>query len=174
MDKLKSIVLNNFDAKGNVIKHNWEQFKEIETCTLNQFEINDEIIKKLNEMKTLKMLIFNHCVFQNEKKLEGNIENLIITYSPKIKFENIKSPEKIKNLMLTKIENIDINELKIFKNLEEISIFECGIKNFTAIDNFKYLKELKLDGSQIDNKEKLQELQNRINFQYNETYNVGF
>lgn len=174
MQGLKNKVLNKFDAKGEIIEHDFEQLKELETCTLNQFEVNDEIIKKLNEIKTLKMLIFNHCVFKNEEKLEGDIENLIITYSKKIKFENIKNPKKIKYLMLNKIESIDINELKIFENLEEISIFECEIKNFSEINNFKNLKELKLDGSQIDNKEKLQELQNRINIQYNETYHVGF
>lgn len=174
MDKLDSIVLNNFDAKGRTIQHDFNKFKEVEYCTLNRFEINDEIINKLNEMKKLKMLIFNHCIFTNEKKLEVAIEKLILTYSKQVKFENIKSPDKIKQLMITKLENIDIKELKIFSNLEELSIFECEIKNFSEIENFKKLRELKLDGSQIDDKEKLQSLEGKIKLQYNETYHVGF
>ena len=174
MDKLKRIVLNNFDAKGNVIQHDFDKFKEVDTCTLNRFEINDEIVKKLNEMNQLKTIIFSHCVFKNEKKLESDIENLIITYGKNVKFANIKNPDKIKQLMITKIENIDINELKIFENLEELSIFECEIRNFSEIKSFEHLKILKLDGSQIDDNEVLTEIQDRINIQYNETYHVGY
>lgn len=174
MDKLKNIVLNNFDTQDKVIKHNFDKFKEVETCTLNEFEINDEIIDKLNEMKNLKMLILNHCVFKNQKKLENNTENLIITYGKNVKFENIKNAEKIKQLKITKLGNIDINELKVFENLEELSIYECEIKNFEKIKSFPKLRTLKLDGSQIDDKEILKEMKNRINIQYKKTYHIGF
>jgi len=174
MDKLKSIVLNNFDSKGNVIQHDFEQLKNVESCTLNRFEINDEIINKLNQMKKLKTIIFSHCIFQCERELENNIENLMIIYCKNLKVESIKNRNLIKRLMITKIENIDINELKIFENLRELSIYECEIKNFSEIKNFKSLELLKLDGSKIDNEKVLWEIQDIINIQYNKTYHVGF
>jgi len=174
MDKLKSIVLNNFDAKGNVIKHDFEQLKEIETCTLNRFEINDEIINNLNKMNNLKTIIFSHCIFQCESGLQNSIENFMIIYCKDVKLEYIKNSNLVKTLMITKNENIDINELKIFKNIEEMSLFECEIKNFSEIKSFGYLKTLKLDGSKIDNESILAEIQDRINVMYNKTYHVGF
>lgn len=174
MDKLKSIVLNNFDSKGNVIQHDFEQLKNAESCTLNRFDINDEIINKLNQMCNLKTLIFSHCVFESERKLENNIENLMIIYCKNLKVESIKNRNLLKQLMFTKFENIDINDLKAFENLEELSIFECEIKNFSEIKSFKNLKILKLDGSKIDNEDILYEIQNRIDIQYKEIYHVGF
>ena len=173
MYKCSNIVLNNFDARERVIEHDWNKFKEMETCTLNRFEIDDEIINKLNEMKKLKMLIINHCIFKNTKPIENLIESLIVTYSKNLDFKIIKNTYKINQLVLTRLGNIDIRELKIFSNLKELSIFECDIKNFLEIENLKTLKELKLNGSQIDNKDKLEELKKSIKLQYNTIYHVG-
>lgn len=173
MDKLKTIVLNNFDAKGNIIQHDFEQFKDVETCTLNRFEVNDEIINSLNKMRNLKTIIFGHCVFTNEIKLENNLEKLMIIYCKNVKYSDILNTYQVKDLMLTKIGEVDIEEINKFESLEELSIFECEIKNLFAIENFKSLKTLKLDGSKIDNKEKLQDLQKTLNIQYKETYHVG-
>lgn len=173
MDKLKSIVLNQFDAKENVIKYDFEQFKEIETCTLNRFEVNDEIINNLNKMKNLKTIIFSHCVFKCESKLKCDIENLMIIYGKNIKLEYIKNLKMIKTLMITNNKKIDIDELKVFENIEEISLFECEIQNFLEIKNFKNLKILNLDGSKIDNENVLDEIQDKIKIKYNKTYRVG-
>lgn len=174
MDERNSIVLNNFDAKGRTIQHDFQKFKEVESCTLNRFQINDEIINKLNQMNHLKTMIFSHCVFNNEKKLENDVENLMMIYCKNVKFDTFFNSHKIKRIMFTKLENIDIKELKIFQNLEELSIFDCEIKNFSEIKSLKKLKKIKLDGSQIDNKETLSEIQDNINIEYNETYHVGF
>lgn len=173
MYKCNNIVLNNFDAKERVIKYDWDKFKEMEACTLNRFQIDDKIINKLNEMKKLKMLIINHCIFKNTKPIESPIESLILTYSKNFDFKIIKNTHKINRLLLTRLGNIDIRELKIFSNLKELLIFECYIKNFSEIEELKKLKELKLDGSQIDNKDKLEKIKNSIKLQYNTTYHVG-
>lgn len=173
MDKLKSIVLNQFDAKENVIKYDFEQFKEIETCTLNRFEIDDEIINNLNKMNNLKTIIFSHCIFQCEFELKCDIENLMIIYGKNIKFEYIKNLNIIKSLMITNNKKIDIDELKVFENIEELSLFDCEIQNFSEIKNFKKLKILNLDGSKIDNENVLNEIRDRIKIKYNKTYRVG-
>lgn len=173
MDAIKTIVLNNFDVKENVIQHDFEQFKEVESCTLNRFEINDDIITKLEQMKNLKTIIFSHCVFSNEKKLKTNIESLMIIYGKNVKFEKIDCLKTIKRLMITKFENLDVDELSKFENLEELSLFECEIKNFSKIKKFKNLQSLKLDGSQIDQKEVIDEISSKIKVQYNKIYRVG-
>lgn len=174
MDKLKRIVLNNFDVKGNVIHYDFNKFKEIESCTLNRFEINDDIIDKLNEMKNLKTIVFCHCIFKSERKLVSNVENLMIIYCKNVQYSNFLNASKVRNLMFTNVENIDVKDIKVFENIEELSIFECEIKNFSAIDDLKKLKDLKLDGSKIDDEEKIQELKGRLNIQYKKTYHVGF
>ena len=173
MDTMKSIVLNKFDVKENVIQYDFEQFKEVESCTLNRFEINDDIINKLEQMKNLKTIIFSHCVFTNEKKLKNNIESLMIIYGKNVKFETIECSKTIKRLMITKFENLDMDELIRFENLEELCLYECEIKNFSNIKIFKYLQSLKLDGSQIDQKEVIDEISSKIKVQYNKIYRVG-
>lgn len=169
---VKSRVFNCFNFKGQKQECDFSNLEELECCTLNEFEISDEIIKELNKMKKIKMLVFNHCTFNNSQKIKIEIEKLVITYSKNFKIDYIENVNKLNNLIFTCLGRVDISEFSRMKNLEKLSIYECSIINFSYIKNLENIKELNLDGSNIDNEEIINSLKDTVNLRYNKNYHV--
>lgn len=81
---VEELTLNFKNALGEVIQYNttyFEDLERLETITLNGFDVNNDLIEKLNCLEKLKIIIFNHCKFICDDKLKNDIENIIITYS---------------------------------------------------------------------------------------------
>lgn len=173
LKKIKSITLNAKDSNQNRINYNeydYKCLKNLETITLNGFIIDDEMITNLNYLKNLKTIIFNHCTFKNEKTINNELENLLITYSKLERFNLFKEVEKIKTLELIEVGEIDIKDITNMENIIELSIYNSKIRNSILINDFICLKKLKLDGSLVD-EEKFSELLNKsIEFSYKEKY----
>ncbi len=173
LKKIKSITLNAKDSNQNRINYDEYDYKcleNLETITLNGFIIDDEMITKLNYLKNLKTIIFNHCTFKNEKTINNELENLLITYSKLEKFNLFKKVENIKVLELIEVGEIDLKDITNMENIIELSIYNSKIRNSIMINDFKNLKKLKLDGSLVD-EEKFSELLNKsIEFSYKEKY----
>lgn len=170
---IKKLTLNSKNSIGEQIKYDMSYFKELEnleTIALNGFYIDDEMIEKLNCLKNLKLIIFNHCKFICCNKLINNIENVIITYSDPVNCNIFKEKEYLKEIKLIGIDEVDINDLIQLKNLEEIFIYNSKIKNSQKINEFYYLKRLGLDGSLVDIKNFYNIIRKDIEFSYNENY----
>ena len=170
---VEELTLNSKNALGEVIQYDTTYFKNLErleTITLNGFEVNNEIIEKINYLNKLKIIIFNHCKFICNDKLKNNIENIIITYSNIANSSIFEKPEKLKTMELIGIDEVDINNLIEMKNLEEISIYNSKIKNSKKISNFANLKVLKLDGSFIDESNFSDLIDDKIEFSYNKKF----
>lgn len=173
LKKVKSITLNSKDSNQNRINYNEYDYKcleNLEAITLNGFIIDDEMITNLNYLKNLKTIIFNHCTFKNEKTINNELENLLITYSKLERFNLFKNVEKIKAVELIEVGEIDIKDITNIENIIELSIYNSKIKNSIMINDFINLKKLKLHGSLVD-EEKFSELLNKsIEFSYKEKY----
>ena len=111
---VEELTLNFKNALGEVIQYNttyFEDLERLETITLNGFDVNNDLIEKLNCLEKLKIIIFNHCKFICDDKLKNDIENIIITYS-NIAHSNIfEEQEKIKTIELIGIDEVDINNI---------------------------------------------------------------
>lgn len=173
LKRIKSMTLNAKDSNKNTIKYNEYDYKcleNLETITLNGFIIDNEMIINLNYLKNLKTIIFNHCTFKNEKTINNELENLLITYSKLERFNLFKNVEKIKTIELIEVGEINIKDITNMENIMELSIYNSKIRNSIMINQFKKLKKLKLDGSLVD-EEKFSELLNKsIEFSYKEKY----
>ena len=171
-----SITLNAQDFKQNEIIYEEEDYKVlkyINSIALNGFIIDDQIIKNLNYLKDLSSIIFNHCIFENNTLIESNIESLWITYSNVKNLKLFQNFERIKKMTFIEVGEIDIKEIINIKNIEELAICNSFIKNSIMINDFKNLKELKLDGSLVDEKNFLELLNKDIKLSYKEKYFVG-
>lgn len=171
-----SITLNAKDFKQNEIIYEEEDYKVlkyINSIALNGFIIDDQIIKNLNYLKDLSSIIFNHCIFENNTLIESNIESLWITYSNVKNLKLFQNFERIKKMTFIEVGEIDIKEIINIKNIEELAICNSFIKNSIMINDFKNLKELKLDGSLVDEKNFLELLNKDIKLSYKEKYFVG-
>lgn len=170
---VEELTLNSKNALGEVIQYDTTYFKNLErleTITLNGFEVNNDLIEKINCLKKLKIIIFNHCKFICDDKLKNNIENVIITYSNIVNSNFFEEQENLKTIELIGIDEVDINSFIEMKNLEEISIYNSKIKNSKKIIGFANLKVLKLDGSLVDEPNFSDLIDDNIEFSYSEKF----
>lgn len=171
--RIKDITLNTYSLSNEDIYINLKELKELkylESCTLDEFIIDDEIINILNSLQMLKTLILNHCKFKTKTKLKSSLKLLIITYCEDVNlyiFEN----RNIETLYLIENGKIDIKEINYFKNIKSLSICNMRIINFEEILEFKNLNKLKLDGSHIDNIDILKSIDSKIDIEYKKIYN---
>lgn len=173
LDSIKSITLNNSDKNGEQISYDFLDFqylKNIKELALNGFLINNEIIKLLNSLNNLDTLILNHCSFETNDMVFSNIENLIITYSHLLDLSIFRSLDKIKTLQFINIHEIDIKDIKFAKNIESLSIHNSNIKNCSELKDFINLKQLKIDGSLVDDPDFIDLLSKDIKFSCKKRY----
>ena len=170
---IEELTLNSKNSLGEEIQYNITYFKDLEkleSIALNGFKVDNNLIEKLNCLKKLKTIIFNHCKFVNDDKLANNIENTIITYSNIANINIFEKLDKLKTIELMGIDEVYINNFIEMKNLAELSIYNSKIRNSILINDFINLKKLKLDGSLVD-EEKFSEMLNKsVEFSYNDKY----
>lgn len=170
---IEELTLNLKNSIGEEIQYDttyFENLDKLRTITLNGFIIDDNTIEKLNYLKNLKTIIFNHCKFNNKIKLESGIENVIITYS-NIEYLNIfKNIDKIKSIELIETGEVNMNNFIEMKNLIKLEIYNSKIKNSKRINDFSNLKILKLDGSLVDEQNFSDLLNENITFSYKEKF----
>lgn len=173
LDSIKSITLNNLNKNGQKINYNFldfEYLQNLESLTLNSFQINNEIITLLNTLKHLKTLILNHCSFETDKTVLNNLEYLAITHCTNLNLSIFNRLYNIKILQIINADEININEILFAKNLENLFIHNSNIKNCSRIKDFLHLKQLKIDGSFIDSPNFVELLNKDIKFSYNKRY----
>lgn len=170
---VEELTLNSKNSLGEEIRYDITYFKnleKLEVIALNGFDVDNNLIKKINCLKKLKTIIFNHCKFINDDKLGNSIENIIITYSNISNIDFFEKLDKLKTIELIGIDEVDINKFIQMKNLVEISIYNSKIKNSNKICDFKSLKVLKLDGSLVDEPNFSDLINDDIVFSYNEKF----
>ena len=155
LKKVKRISVNkeNMDSEDILFEEkDFEVLKYVETLTLNMFDINDELVKQIANMKNLNFLIFNHCKVSTQLSMDNPLKNVVITYSKNLNLNIFSEKLSLKMLKLIEVENINIYDLKKYKNLEYIYLFNSKIENFELLEEFEKLKEVGLDGSNISEK----------------------
>ena len=110
--------------------------------------------------------------FSLNTKLQNDLKNLFIIYPKDL---DLKFFDDINNLEMIEIingKNIDINDLIVHKNLKNIKIYNSEIDNYKLLNKFKFVEEISLDGSNIENDE-LEFLRNKkIIVNYSEEFLV--
>lgn len=173
LDSIKSITLNNLDNNGEQISYDFLDFqylKNIKELTLNGFLVNSEIIKLLNSLNNLENLTLNHCSFEANDVIFSSIENLIVTYSHFLNLSIFRALDRIKTLQFINISEIDIKDIKFAKNIESLSIHNSNIKNCSELKDFINLKQLKIDGSLVDDPDFIDSLNKDIKFSCKKRY----
>jgi len=106
----------------------------------------------------------NAIVFENlefELYIREKINKDYITLEDISKIKEIKIGGQIGQTNLNnKISMENINDLKYFKNLEELTIREAGIKDINGIEELQNLEHLDLTGNDIENIERIALLRN--------------
>ena len=146
LEKVEELVINNLDyslEQAPFYPNELTYFTNLKKCTFMNFEITDEIINILNNLK-LQVLTLDNCTCITDVKL--NAEKIIIEVS-RVNLETINS----KDLTLIECGKIDIN-----KNTKKLTILNCNIKNATQLKQLKcQLIGCALDDTTITNLENI-------------------
>lgn len=151
--EITSISLNGIDIDGDKIVYDVQELKILEnlnTITLTNILINDEVIDVINSFIHLKSLILNECNFISTKSINVEIVNLIIVGGKNSDLSIFQNLSKIKSLKILYNDEFDINNVLKMNNLEEFYLCNSTVKNITNITKLKNLKILNLDGSKLD------------------------
>ena len=156
LNEITSLYLNKLDLIGeptDITIYDLIFFKNLKECTISNMNIYDKELAILNRLSNLESLQLNDCNFSNKTKVELNIKNLIIN----------------------DCENVNISLYEDIKTLSRLQIVNC-MNNIDEILGVKSLKKLNLNGSKIENLDKINKMPNlyieheEINGLYDEEY----
>ncbi len=171
LKKVKSISINqNNDYLTKIEAKDLECLKYVESLSLNIFEITDEFIQQINSFENITHLSLNHCIMRTDNKIINHLNSIIVTYTQNFKLNLFEDTLFPKMIQLINLEKIDLKDLRAYKNLKYIYIYNTQIENPEFLNSFEQLKEVYLDGSYIS-EEILEQLRNKnIKAHYEEEY----
>lgn len=162
LNTVKDLNLTNIDYSNEILNTDLgelEKIKNLENLKLNEFEINNEIIKSLYKCKKLKNLYLNLCTVSGENIKMNNLNKIFFDHCIIENWNKIELPNEI--YILT---GADINLDKFInaENIKTLSIRGANILNIKKILEFKNLEILNLDGSTIDDENILDMIKNKV------------
>lgn len=172
LQNIKDITLHKKNIDGSENQYTLTDFynlKCIESLTLNDFVIDDNMIDIINSLLNLKEIVFNFCEWKNTKLINLELQHLVITNS-EINYLLLANNSYLKKITLIGINEINLKDLINMKYIELINIHDSNIRNCYEFKNFLNLKKLNLDGSKLDSEKILEELKPNINISFNKMY----
>ena len=127
----------------------FECLKFVKSLTLSMFLIDDKIIERINNMKNLKSITFSECTFNTSKKIKSNLSTVIIVNPIALDINIFYSVLNVTCLEFVDVVDLDVSDLTRFENIEWLYLYNCKLRNFESVKNFKNLKKIYLDGSNV-------------------------
>ena len=100
------------------------------------------------------------CGFDGKKSI--NIPTLKSLYLINCNIKNFEKFSPIENLHIRGCNNFSLEGIQQVKKTKRLYLQNCNIKGFENIEKFINLEYLDIDGSSIDSKETLENLQRKI------------
>lgn len=171
--KINKIILNKYNIKGEEIEYHYSDLKllsNLERCSLEIIDINDDLIENLNTLKHIKTIEFSHNKIKTAKTISCNLYKIVLNFVTENVLNLIENCESVETIEIIESDGIDINDLIKFKNIKNLYLYNCRISNSGMLKSLYNLETLKLDGSKLDDENILNELSNSIKI----TRNISF
>lgn len=136
--------------------------KKLKSLTLQKHEIDDSFVNTLNAFSHLKSIQFSVCDFENSNMI--NISNLDRTIIEHCEFSGLQKimPTRIFHVSDCR-KQLDLKTLASSDKVESLYLQNCKLINgFEHVQDFKNLRELNIDGSQVDDEKVLEEIKNKM------------
>lgn len=153
------------------------ELKSLTSCTLCDFDIDNDAIENINKIEKLDFIHFDFCnVITENIELNSNIEDACFNMCDGLTFKKMQNAKLITIELIgneEEMSEIDISELVKADKLKELSIHNYTIKNIDKIIEIApELESLNIDGSVVD-KEKLENIKNKIEVSHKEKFYLG-
>ena len=173
LKKIKKIVLSGRTVNGEKIVYDFSdliQLENIESCTLEFFDITDEIVSILANLTKLKTLTLNHCKLMLKEIKNGSISSLIISHTDISELAKLKECSNLEMIQFISVGCIDINHFSEVKSLKNVYIYNSEARNFSQIKELPNLEKLGIDGTKIDDECVLDEISGSVDIHNEEGY----
>ncbi len=153
LNKITELDLDRFDLIEEQTDMTLEDivfFKNLKTCYLGNFILDDKNIRLLNTRKQLQFLQINDCIFDiKDEILSLNVEHLVIIDSENVNLSKYEDKGNLKNLKIMNCSNTNINGISNFKNLSKVYLQNLNLDNINEMAKMKNLNYVNLNGSII-------------------------
>lgn len=138
--------------------------QNLESLTLQNFEITNDIVTLLNQLPKLTHLQFSTCQLKNRNLLvPPSLESL---YFENTDVRTLKFFTLPQILQITGAKYLTLRDFTDTSEIEFLYLQNCRVQGISNIHKLKKLKELNLDGSLVDNKKTLMELPEDVEISY--------
>jgi Leucine-rich repeat (LRR) protein len=142
--------LNEFGEQEEVDVEVLDYTPNLETLTLRNFEITDELIEKIKKMPNLKSIAFDRCIISDFSKIgEIDVDYLSITNNRFLTTDFLKG-KNYKALILNDSDNIDIANIADMEGLEVLYVTNSHVENPDMIGKLKNIRTLHIENSDIE------------------------
>lgn len=137
--------MNLMQKKLNIDLTEISKLKKLKSLTLRFFEITDEVIEAINQLRYLENIEFSMCTFNTKKELANKIKSLIIYNCTNFSLNMLNERASLEELQLIHSGLVNINDISIFENLKYMKIANCNVISIPEISRFENLENLYLN-----------------------------
>jgi len=151
--EIEDLDVTNKNFLGNILNIDLKEIVKLEnlkTLSLKYFEINDEVIESINNLKYLYKIEFYMCEFKTCKQLNNNINDITIYCCSNFEYDILRSSTNIESLELTNSGLVDLNELQHCKKIKALRIRDCSLISLPKISNLVTLEYLYLNNINLE------------------------
>lgn len=164
-EKVTELGLNNFTFSNkpkNIDLSEIQYFPNIQLLTLQKFELSDIDLRILSELESLITLQIVSCKILSKNLYKFPLlQNIIISTSEFSDFPKIFLPKLVTINGINRAINLSL--LHGIERIEKLRLTNIKkISRFDMVSKMHNLKELNIDGSHVDNKKVLEELNKKI------------
>lgn len=180
LKSIKNILLKKINSLGEYNDSDIVDlllFENLSSCSLFKFDINENDINILNQLEKLNYIHFDFCKFNIETlNFNHSINNISFNMCESLDFKYLKNT-LVKEIRIIGDKNnkveVNIKGLESALNLEKLYIHNFKIKNIEKIlEIAPNLKELNIDGSNVQNSIILRALEKSIKISNKKEYHL--
>lgn len=170
-EKVEEISISNRKFSGepkDVSLEEMRLFPNIKRVFLQYFEIDDSIAEILNSLRGLESLELSSCKFCSNVQIRNEVLKSLYLNCCEIKdYSGLYATEVFS---VVGSDSFRLDKLQGKENIERMYLQSSSIKGFRTIDECSKLKNLNLDGTKVDDNNKLEEVKKRIPVSHLEEY----
>lgn len=141
--------INLMQNKLNIDLTEIVKLENLKNVSLKFFEITDEIIDAINELKHLETIEFLMCTFKTKKTLSSQLKSVVIYNCKDFEIGILGGNTNLEQLQLINSGMIDINKITEFKKLKFLKIAHCNAVSIPNINILENLEQIYLNHIEI-------------------------
>ena len=161
--EIENINLSNKNLLGNTLNINLKEISELEglkTLSLKFFDITDDVVDSINNLKNLYNIKFYMCEFKTNKELNSNICSITIYCCKNFQHTMLNNNINVESLELTNSGLIDLIKLQHLENIKNLIIRDCSLISLPKISNFTNIENLYLNNINLELDFEINKMQN--------------